>query len=227
VATGLAAVIVEPIMTDTSTARIEWLKKLREDCTKHGVILIFDEIITGFRFPRYSVSNYYGITPDLICLGKAMGGGLPLAAVGGKKEVMNCAEYFVSSTFAGDTLALAACKAVMDLLLKNKCDLKQLWQQGQDFLNQFNVIWPEKITIDGYPTRGVFKGDDMVKALLWQEACKSGILFGPSWWMNFPLADETFATISTCRDILGRIKSNQVRLEGEMPKSPFAQKVRQ
>lgn len=223
---SIAAVIVEPVVTDMSTERIEWLKKLREDCTKHGVLLIFDEIITGFRFPRFSVSSYLGITPDIICLGKAIGGGMPLAAVGGKYDVMNGAEYFVSSTFAGDPVALAASKAVMDMLLKKKADIDWLWERGQEFLDQFNALWPEKIRIEGYPTRGIFKGDDMVKGLLWQEACKAGILFGPSWWMNFPLVEETHSVISTCKDIINRIQNNQVTLEGSLPRSPFAQRSR-
>lgn len=221
-----AAVIIEPIVTDMSRDRIEWLKALREKCDRFGTLLIFDEIITGFRFPRFSVSSYLGITPDIICLGKAIGGGTPLAAVGGKYAVMNCAEYFVSSTFAGDPIALAASITVMQMLLKKKADIDILWEKGQEFLDQFNAIWPEKIKIEGYPTRGVFKGDDMVKALLWQEACKAGILFGPSWWMNFPLVEETHSVISTCTDILERIRGNQVRLEGSLPRSPFAQTAR-
>ncbi len=94
---NVAAVIVEPIVTDMSETRIEWLRRLRAECTKHGVLLIFDEIITGFRFPGYSVAQHFGITPDLICLGKAIANGMPLAAVGGKYAVMNCGEYFISS----------------------------------------------------------------------------------------------------------------------------------
>lgn len=221
-----AAVIVEPVMTDYSRERVEWLKDLRERCTKYGALLIFDEIITGFRFPRFSVSNYWGIEPDLICLGKAMANGHPISAVGGKYTVMNCGEYFVSSTFAGETVSLAAAKATMEAL-RRKFDLSSLWEKGEEFLSQFNAIWPEKIQIVGYPTRGVFRGDPLVKALLWQEACRAGILFGPSWFFNFPLIEQTFPTISTCRDILTRIKSNQVTLQGEMPLSPFSQRARE
>jgi glutamate-1-semialdehyde 2,1-aminomutase len=94
----VAAVIVEPIMTEITPERIEWLKSLREQCTKAGALLIHDEIITGMRFPQWTASTYFGIQPDLICLGKALGGGLPISVVGGKKEIMNCGEYFVSST---------------------------------------------------------------------------------------------------------------------------------
>lgn len=222
----VAAVIVEPIITDYSPARIEWLKNLREDCTKHGVMLIFDEIITGFRFPKFSVSEYYGIIPDLICLGKAIANGMPLAAVGGKYDVMNCGEYFISSTYAGETLSLAAAKESMTLL-QTMHSIEWLWANGQRFLDDFNSIYPEQLTIEGYPTRGVFKGDPLVKALFFQECCKAGILVGPSWWMNFPLVDESKNALLTMRAILERIKRDEVKLEGEMPQSPFAQKVRE
>jgi glutamate-1-semialdehyde aminotransferase len=77
------AIILEPVLTDASPTRIEYLRTLRDFCTRHGVLLIFDEIITGFRFPKWSVSTTYGITPDLICLGKAIAGGMPLSVVGG------------------------------------------------------------------------------------------------------------------------------------------------
>jgi acetylornithine/succinyldiaminopimelate/putrescine aminotransferase len=189
-------------------------------------LLIFDEVITGFRFPKFSVSNYYGITPDLICLGKAMANGMPISVVGGNADVMNCGEYFVSSTFAGETLSLAAALKTMTLL-QTKYDLNDLWERGKVFLAQFNALYPEKLWIEGYPTRGAFKGDDLVKALFWQEACRAGVLFGPSWFFNFCHPPVTDLVVSTCRDIVGRIKTGSVRLLGNMPTTPFAQKARQ
>jgi glutamate-1-semialdehyde 2,1-aminomutase len=223
---GVAAVIVEPILTDISKSRIEFLQKLRERCTKENVILIFDEIITGFRFPKFSVSNYYGIHPDLICLGKAIGNGMPLSVVAGKKDIMSCGDYFVSSTFAGESVSLASALKTMTLL-ETKYDIKNLWQSGMKFVERFNRLWPESIAIQGYPTRGVFVGDPTVKALFWQEACKAGILFGPSWFFNFKHIDLVDEVLSTCQDIITRLKTGAVQLEGEMPKSPFAEKVRQ
>jgi glutamate-1-semialdehyde 2,1-aminomutase len=221
-----AAVIVEPVMTDISAERIAFLKKLREECTKHRAMLIFDEVITGFRTPKYSMSAYFGIEPDIIVLGKAIANGFPLAAVAGKRSVMEGSEYFVSSTYAGCVDALAAARRTMELLQKNY-KLDDLWAKGAEFVKDFNSIWPEMIRIDGYPTRGVFAGDPMTKALLFQEACFAGILFGPSFFFNFPLMTEAFSVIGTIRDIVYRIKSGNVTLLGEMPASPFAQKVRE
>jgi len=222
---NIAAVIVEPIITDTSRDRIEWLKQLREDCMKHGVMLIFDEVITGFRFPKFSVSRFYGIEPDLICLGKAIANGMPLAAVGGKYSVMNCDEYFVSSTYAGESLSLAAAISTMSLLqTKYSCD--DLWLRGQDFKDRFNAMWPEKIQITGYPSRGSFTGDQVTKALFFQEACKAGVLFGPSWFFNYPLADEYSTLMGALQSIVTRIKNGEVTLEGQMPKPAFAERMR-
>lgn len=225
--TDIAAVIIEPVMTDASEERKQYLKTLRELCTKKNIVLIFDEVITGFRFPQYSVSNHWDIEPDLMCLGKALGGGMPLAAVVGKKEIMETKnEYFVSSTFAGERGSLAASLKFLELI-KLKHPIAHVWERGQRFLDQFNSLWPEKLTIEGYPTRGVFKGDDMVKALFWQESVKAGIMFGPSWFIGHSHLDILDSVIGSSRDILTRIKTGAVKLEGLLPTKPFAQQQRE
>jgi glutamate-1-semialdehyde 2,1-aminomutase len=222
-----AAVIIEPVTTDCSKERKEFLQRLRDECTKHKTVLIFDEIITGFRWPGYSVSKHWGIFPDLICIGKALGGGLPLSAVGGRKDIMNCADYFVSGTFFGETCSMAAALAMIDIIHKDgsKFSMKELWEKGEIFLDKFNELHPS-LKINGYPSRGVFEGNETVKALFWQEACKANILFGPSWFFNFPLIEYTDTVIPISRDIFNRIKTGQVKLEGKMPKKPFSQEVR-
>ncbi len=226
IAADCAAVIVEPVITDASDARRAWLQQLRTDCSKHGVLLIFDEIITGFRWPRFSVAEYWGITPDLICLGKAIANGMPLAAVGGKYAVMNCGEYFISSTYAGETLSLSAAKETMTLL-QTQYDCSWLWANGQRFLEEFNGIYGDKIWLEGYPSRSAFKGDEMTRALFMQECCKAGMLIGPSFWINYPIIDEAKNAMLSMKAILARIRRGEVKLEGEMPRSPFAQRVRE
>jgi glutamate-1-semialdehyde 2,1-aminomutase len=222
-----AAVIIEPVVLDYSRERKDYLTRLREECSKHNTVLIFDEIITGFRFPGYSVTKYFGIFPDMILLGKALGGGMPLSAIGGRKEVMGCGEYFISGTFFGETCSLAACRAFIDQVHRDgsKFSMAELWEHGSQFLTRFNELSPY-VKIEGYPSRGAFQGDDKMKALLWQEACKAGILFGPSWFYNFPLIEHNEMVLTVCRDILNRIHSGSVRLEGKMPRKPFAQTVR-
>jgi glutamate-1-semialdehyde aminotransferase len=222
----VAAVIVEPVVTDASDARRAYLQELRKVCTKHGTLLIFDEVITGFRWPRFTVATNWSITPDLICLGKAIANGMPLAVVGGKYAVMNCPdEYFVSSTYAGETLSLVAAKTTMTLL-QTKYDLANLWEHGAQFLDGFNAIWPEAVRIEGYPSRGAFKGDLRARAMFFQEACLAGLLFGPSFFLSFAHLGEMHGVLDTCRDILGRVKRGEVRMKGELPSSPFAERVR-
>lgn len=81
--------------------------------------------------------------------------------------------------------------------------------------------------MEGYPTRGVFKAkDEETKALFFQESCKAGILVGPSYFFTFPHIEVMDETLSAFRNILTFIKLGHFKLEGEMPVSPFAQKVR-
>lgn len=223
-----AAVIIEPVMLDFSKDRKAYLEALRKECDKHGTVLIFDEIITGFRFPKFSVSNYFGVFPDIVLIGKAMGGGLPISAMGGKKEIMNCGEYFYSGTFFGETCSMAACLKTIELMRENtsKYSLDDLWERGQEFLDRFNALCPE-VQIAGYPTRGAFQGSEVIRAVFWQEAIKAGVLFGPSWFFNFCLPDYTDQVITVCRDIFTRIKAGSVLFHGKMPTKPFAQKLRE
>ncbi len=219
-----AAVIIEPIMTDLTKERIEWLHALRKITRDRGIVLIFDEIITGMRFPGFSVSRFLGIEPDIICLGKAIASGMPLAIVGGRRDIMDNDQVFYSMTYAGERLSLAACMATIKEVRKQKIDT--LWETGMYFLQRFNKL-SDRIKIEGYPTRGVFRGGDLDKALFFQEAVKSGILFGPSFFYGFCHPKYDDFTLTICQDILGRLHNGDLKLEGKMPQSPFAQQIRE
>lgn len=222
----VAAVIVEPVMTDWSEERRLWLQALRDKCTKVGALLIFDEVITGFRFPKRCVAQYWNIIPDLIVIGKAMANGLPLSAVGGKAEIMD-GGYFVSSTYAGEILSLSACQKVCELLAgSHRYDMDRLWEEGQRFMDRFNEMLSPRLSIEGYPTRGVFKGEPLDKALLFQEAIKAGILLCNSWFYNFGLVDHNHFFFTFLKDFKGRFERGEINLEGELPRSPFAERVR-
>lgn len=222
----VAAVIIEPIITDFSESRLTYLQALKKKCQQVGALLIYDEIITGMRWPQFTFANDSGIYPDIICLGKAFGGGLPLSVVGTKLGIGDNQEWFVSSTFAGEMLSLSAMMKCISML-ESTHKIDDLWANGESFLKAFNSINPDLITIEGYPTRGVFKANtDLTKALFFQEACRAGILFGSSWWFNFKHMEVKDIVLSACRDILQRIKHGHVKLEGQMPTTPFAQKQR-
>lgn len=221
----IAAVIIEPIELEDTQERRDWILELKSRCQSMGAILIFDEVITGFRYPKFSFSRNYSIEPDLIVLGKAMGNGFPIAAVAGKKDLMN-GNYFVSSTYAGDTASLAAFLAVANELSTNRYDLKDLWNAGEFFKQEFNKL-STRVQIAGYATRGRFAAEPLPKALFFQEACKAGILFGASWFYNFPLMEFREQVLNICGAILSRIERGEVKLEGELPASPFSQRIRE
>ena len=219
-----AAVIIEPIITDIGPERIKWLQKLRDDCTKKGIVLIFDETITAFRFPSYSVAKHLNILPDLWVGGKALGGGLPLSVVGGKKEIMEC-DYFVSSTFAGDRLALAAGITALDLI-HGEYKPDDLWVYGTEFIERFNDI-TEHVKIVGYPTRGVFKYlIPQYEHLFMQAMCEAGILIGPSWFYNKFLHSEIDNVISLTKSIVKKIARGDVNPRGYRPVPPLSERSR-
>jgi glutamate-1-semialdehyde 2,1-aminomutase len=110
----IAAVILEPIPANAGLyfPRDEFLSILREECNQHGALLIFDEVITGFRVARGGAQELYGIKPDLTALGKIIGGGLPVGAFGGRAEIMNqlspLGPVYQAGTLSGNPLAMAA-----------------------------------------------------------------------------------------------------------------------
>jgi glutamate-1-semialdehyde 2,1-aminomutase len=110
----IAAVILEPIPANAGLyfPRENFLSILREECTRHGTLLIFDEVITGFRVVRGGAQEVYGIKPDLTALGKIIGGGLPVGAFGGRAEIMDQLSpdgpVYQAGTLSGNPLAMVA-----------------------------------------------------------------------------------------------------------------------
>lgn len=110
----IAAVIVEPVAGNMGLVlpRQGYLRKLREITEKHGTLLIFDEVMCGFRASLGGAQAAYGITPDLTCLGKIIGGGLPVAAYGGRREIMQkvspAGPVYQAGTLSGNPLAMTA-----------------------------------------------------------------------------------------------------------------------
>ncbi len=117
----VAAVIMEPMMLNAGAIppRPGYLARVRELCDRHGVVLIFDEVICGFRLAPGGGSELFGVTPDLAVYGKAMAGGWPVAAFGGRGELMDrfgTGEVNHSGTFNGSVMAAAATVATLQLL---------------------------------------------------------------------------------------------------------------
>ena len=111
---SVAAIIVEPVPANAGLylPRENFLQSLREECTKAGALLIFDEVMTGFRVARGGAQEIYNITPDLTALGKVIGGGLPVGAFGGRAEIMDqlspAGPVYQAGTLSGNPLVMAA-----------------------------------------------------------------------------------------------------------------------
>ncbi|MSU63221.1 MAG: aminotransferase class III-fold pyridoxal phosphate-dependent enzyme [Pedosphaera sp.] len=123
-ATDLAAVIVEPLHR-CLTPRPGFLEGLRELTRRHGIVLIFDEVVTGFRLAPGGAQEYYGVIPDLVAYGKALGGGFPIGAYGGRAEIMEVVNEhrlpgpnyaWSASTTGGNPVSCAAAIATLDIL---------------------------------------------------------------------------------------------------------------
>jgi glutamate-1-semialdehyde 2,1-aminomutase len=118
-ASSIAAVIMEPVMINNFGCVPEpgYLEGVRELCTRHGVVLIFDEVLTGFRIGLHGAQGEFGITPDLTTLAKALGGGFPVSSTCGKREVMDAltrADAIQGGTYNGHPMAMAAVIAAIE-----------------------------------------------------------------------------------------------------------------
>ena len=120
----IAAIIVEPVPANAGLIPPEpgFLELLRELCTAHGALLIFDEVMTGFRLGRGGAQELLGVRPDVTCFGKVIGGGLPVGAVGGRAEIMDyfapAGPVYQAGTLSGNPLAMAAGLAQLRTLEK-------------------------------------------------------------------------------------------------------------
>jgi glutamate-1-semialdehyde 2,1-aminomutase len=121
----IAAVILEPVVGNMGCVipSADFLRKLRELTTQDGAILIFDEVMTGFRLSMGGAQEWFGITPDMTTLGKIVGGGMPLGAYGGKEEIMRhvlpAGRIFQAGTLSGNPVAVAAGNATLRLLAED------------------------------------------------------------------------------------------------------------
>jgi glutamate-1-semialdehyde 2,1-aminomutase len=110
----IAALILEPVVGNMGCVlpKDGYLQGLRDICTKEGIVLIFDEVMTGFRLAKGGAQERFGVTPDMTTLGKIIGGGMPVGAYGGKTEIMNCVSpqgpVYQAGTLSGNPIAMAA-----------------------------------------------------------------------------------------------------------------------
>lgn len=194
-----AAVILEPVVFQEP--KDNFLHKVADLCKEKGVILIFDEMWTGFRMALGGAQEYFGITPDLATYSKAVANGMPISILTGKKEIMQLADedIFFYTTFGGEALSLAAVKATI-AEMKEKNVQAYLVEQGAKLKDGYNKIAGE-LGLDytkasGYNWRSIITfdakaGDPLIlKSLVQQEMIKRGVLWGGFHNMSFSHTDE-------------------------------------
>lgn len=185
----IAAVIMEP--TSSEKPKPGFLKAVKALAHKHGALLIFDEMVTGFRWSLGGAQEYFGVTPDLATFGKAISNGYPVSVICGKTKYMkHMDEVFVSMTFAGYALGLAAAIATIKEMKRLGDVQKHLHAVGDYFIEEANKIaeqYHTPIIFVGYgphPVMQVLIKDDLTnrvfKSYVYQEFNKAGILLNAS-----------------------------------------------
>ncbi len=183
----VAAVILEPI--GVLEPKDDFLAKTAALARRNGAVVIFDEIVTGFRLNIGGAQAHFGVTPDLACFGKSMANGYPISAVVGRQDIMGLFdEVFFSFTFGGETLSLAAAQATIREI-REKEVIPYLWRQGNKLKKRYNVLSREfglerHTECVGLPPRTIIRFQDaegkesmVYKSLFQQECIQRGILF--------------------------------------------------
>jgi glutamate-1-semialdehyde 2,1-aminomutase len=182
----VACVVMEPM--NSSFPNPGFLEGVRELTKNHGVVLVFDETITGFRFSEGGAQELFNVIPDISTFGKGIANGFPLSVISGKREIMmEMEEIFFSGTFGGELLSLAAAKSVLELHI-NREVISQLEQIGLDLQNRVNSAvsqtdTQELLSLSGHPT-WIFLNwreidaysADLLKTYFMQEMFQKGIL---------------------------------------------------
>jgi glutamate-1-semialdehyde 2,1-aminomutase len=230
---AVAAIIVEPVAANMGVVlpQAEFLPGLRKLCDQYGTLLIFDEVITGFRLARGGAQEVFGVLPDLTCLGKIIGGGLPVGAYGGKREIMMrmapLGDIYQAGTLSGNPLAMSAGLATLELLeqdgfyetLEEKAAYlaKGLTQAAaaagvEVALNRMGSIGCGFFTAE--PVKdfaSALKSDTQAYALFFQEMLKRGIYLAPSQFEAFFIStaheqDDLDRTVEAATEAMQQIK---------------------
>ncbi len=201
----LAAVILEPMTFDLPQAG--FLEQVKALCEIHGTVLIFDEMITGFRFSTGGAQAYFGVTPDLATFGKGMANGFPLSAIVGSRALMKSMdEIFFSGTFGGETLSLAAARATL-MKMRQQNVAGALIEQGQGLKDAVTGLIEQQqlqdyCAISGFPSWTLLTIKDNaryggleLKSLFIQECARRGILMNATHNLSFAHSDQDIARL--------------------------------
>jgi len=225
----VGVVILEPYIYEAP--KNHFLQKVIRLSHEHGALVIFDEVVTGFRTKGFSAQKMFRVTPDLACFGKAMANGMPISVVCGKAKYMNELEgdCFVSSTFGGELISIASALATIEVLEKEDA-ISTIWKNGIVLKDGYNAIAKDleiDTSCEGYPCRTMFHFPTPEhKALFWQECIKEGVLFGYAQFISYShdeyIINETLRTVLKALRIVKAHWSNPLKaLHGRPPKEVF------
>jgi glutamate-1-semialdehyde 2,1-aminomutase len=213
----VACVILEPTVFAPPTP--EFLPGVRELCDRHGALLIFDEMWTGFRIALGGAQAHFGVRADLACYSKAIANGMPLSVLAGRADVMRLCErdVFFFTTFGGEALSLAAAKATM-IELRDRNALARMAARGRELASGYRSIAAELgmdyTNVVGYEQRQLITlqpsaGDPLlVRSLLQQEMICRGVLWSGQHNICYALSDDDVAQIlSAYREALAVVHS--------------------
>jgi glutamate-1-semialdehyde 2,1-aminomutase len=219
---NIAAIIIEPVAGNMGLVlpQQEFLEGLRQLCSKEGIILIFDEVMTGFRLAKGGVQERLGVLPDITTLGKIIGGGMPVGAYGGKKEIMDfispVGPVYQAGTLSGNPIAMAAGLAMLHYLNTHPEVYGQLEAIGNKLVSgftenlkklglsytinhigsMFSIFFTDKPVVDFESAK---TSDTVLFGKYFQAMLKKGIYLAPSQYeslfLSTALTDEHIQTI--------------------------------
>ena len=219
-----------------------YLQHVRELCNKYGIVLVFDEIITGFRWDIKGAQHYFGVTPDLATFGKGMANGFACAAIVGKREIMNLGRsdgdvFLLSCTYGGELVGLTAAKKTIEIF-KRENVVQHIWEYGRGLITGLQEQIEEEdlashMKVSGYPCRPVLSFYDSsgtfsfeLKTLFIQEMVKQGI-FMERICISFShdqfLLDSTLEATQKVFSVLRQASEGRVTdyIEGDVVKPVF------
>jgi len=237
----VAAVILEPV--ELEFPEKNYLENVRELTKKHGALLVYDEVVTGFRFSLGGAQSYFKVIPDLACFGKAFANGADLSALVGRADIMRLIDdgTFISMTFGGNTLPLVSALQTIQIL-EQPGIYERFWKLEEKLISGIDALLKKhKLTHIGYTCRFpahsalLFKnvneklGALDLQSLFQQEALKEGVLYLGIHNLCLALTEKDIQTILSAYDIaLGKLaksvteNSVERKLEGKKIRPVFA-----
>ncbi|RME84366.1 MAG: aspartate aminotransferase family protein [Caldilineae bacterium] len=228
----IAAVLFEPIMGNAASImpRPGFLEKIRELCDRYGIVMIMDEVKTGFRVARGGAQEYFGVRADLVTYAKALGNGFPIAAIGGKRDVMMAAEpgfFALGGTYTGNAIGTAAANATLEVMEKEPV-IETIFKRGEALMDgiaeiltrmdiphvvigppsMFGVIITQE---EPYDFRGYLRSDTELSEAIFMELNYRGVQPDADnrepWFLCYSLSEEDVAeTLQVFEDAVLAVK---------------------